>query len=50
MPGGAPVTERWTREIGADEYALDAVTAVKKAEVLIKQAKRDKFGSTGYTD
>jgi trimethylamine corrinoid protein len=29
MVGGAPVTEQWAQEIGADGYARDAVAAVK---------------------
>lgn len=34
MVGGAPVTERWCREIGADGYAPDAVAAVSLATRL----------------
>jgi corrinoid protein of di/trimethylamine methyltransferase len=33
--GGAPVTEQWTKEIGADGYAEDAVEAVKVAKKLL---------------
>jgi methanogenic corrinoid protein MtbC1 len=29
MVGGAPVTEHWAEEIGADGFARDAVAAVK---------------------
>ncbi|MDO8835786.1 MAG: corrinoid protein [Vicinamibacterales bacterium] len=34
MVGGAPVTEKWARDIGADGYAADAVTAVALARRL----------------
>lgn len=37
--GGAPVTEKWVRDIGADGTAVDAVGAVKLAEELIKAKK-----------
>ena len=33
--GGAPVTEKFAREIGADGYATDAATAVEKVAELI---------------
>jgi 5-methyltetrahydrofolate--homocysteine methyltransferase len=33
--GGAPVTEKFSREIGADGYAADAATAVEKVAELI---------------
>jgi 5-methyltetrahydrofolate--homocysteine methyltransferase len=36
MVGGAPVTERFAREIGADGYAPDAASAVEKARDLLK--------------
>jgi methanogenic corrinoid protein MtbC1 len=35
MLGGAPVTEEWTKEIGADGYAEDAIEAVKAAKKLL---------------
>jgi 5-methyltetrahydrofolate--homocysteine methyltransferase len=35
MIGGAPVTQRYADEIGADGYAPDAATAVEKAKELI---------------
>jgi len=35
MFGGAPVTEEWTKEIGGDGYAEDAVEAVKVAKRLL---------------
>jgi corrinoid protein of di/trimethylamine methyltransferase len=35
MVGGAPVTEAWAREIGADGYAGDAVAAVALAQSLM---------------
>jgi 5-methyltetrahydrofolate--homocysteine methyltransferase len=34
--GGAPVTQRYATEIGADGYAPDAASAVDVAKVLIK--------------
>ena len=36
MVGGAPVTEKWAKQIGADGYAGDAVGAVKVAKELVK--------------
>ncbi len=36
--GGAPVTEEFARQIGADSYAPDAATAVEKVKELLKQA------------
>jgi len=33
--GGAPVTEEYAREIGADAYARDAVEAVEKCKKLL---------------
>jgi len=35
--GGAPVSEEWAEEIGADAYAADAMEAVKVAEKLISK-------------
>ena len=35
MIGGAPTSEEWAEEIGADCWAPDAITAVKKARELI---------------
>jgi corrinoid protein of di/trimethylamine methyltransferase len=35
MFGGAPVTEEWTKEIGADGYAENAIEAVKVAKKLL---------------
>jgi 5-methyltetrahydrofolate--homocysteine methyltransferase len=35
MVGGAPVTQQWADEIGADGYAPDAASAVDKAKELI---------------
>ena len=34
--GGAPVTERWAKKIGADAYAEDATDGVKKIFDLLK--------------
>jgi methylmalonyl-CoA mutase cobalamin-binding domain/chain len=36
MVGGAPVTESWVEEIGADGYAKDAAAAVRVAQQLMK--------------
>lgn len=36
MVGGAPVTENWAEEIGADAYAEDATVAVDRAKELLK--------------
>ncbi len=35
--GGAPVTEKWAREIGADAYARDAFEAVRRISELIEK-------------
>jgi 5-methyltetrahydrofolate--homocysteine methyltransferase len=35
MVGGAPVTERFARDIGADAYAPDAASAVEKVRELV---------------
>ncbi|GAI81278.1 unnamed protein product, partial [marine sediment metagenome] len=35
MIGGAPVTQGYADEIGADAYAANAVEAVKKAAILV---------------
>ncbi len=37
MVGGAPVTQMWADQIGADGYSIDAMTACKKAEELIAE-------------
>jgi 5-methyltetrahydrofolate--homocysteine methyltransferase len=36
--GGAPVSQRFAEEIGADSYARDAVTAVDRVRDLLKAA------------
>lgn len=35
--GGAPVSEDWAREIGADDYAYDAASAVERVRALVAQ-------------
>lgn len=40
MIGGAPVTERFAKRIGADIYTSDAVTAAKEAKKRILEKKR----------
>ena len=40
LVGGAPVTERFAREIGADGFAPDAVTAVARAAELVERHAR----------
>jgi corrinoid protein of di/trimethylamine methyltransferase len=37
MVGGAPVTQRWADEIGADGYGKDAMSAVILARKLVQQ-------------
>lgn len=37
MVGGAPVTKGWAEEIGADDYAEDAMGAVQKAKKLVSK-------------
>jgi corrinoid protein of di/trimethylamine methyltransferase len=36
MIGGAPITENWAKEIGADGYAEDAIGAVAVAKELVE--------------
>jgi 5-methyltetrahydrofolate--homocysteine methyltransferase len=36
--GGAPVTEEFARQVGADGYAPDAASAVEKVKELLKKA------------
>ena len=38
--GGAPVTERFARQIGADGFAPDAATAVDVVQALVKVSAR----------
>ena len=38
MVGGAPVTQRWAKRIGADAFAEDAIEAVNKAKALLEIA------------
>ena len=40
MVGGAPVTDRWATDIGADGYAQDAVSAVALATRLAASGQR----------
>ncbi len=40
MVGGAPVTESYTRDIGADLYAPDAASASSRAKELILERKK----------
>lgn len=35
--GGAPVSEAWAREIGADAYGYDAANAVERVRTLVAQ-------------
>jgi len=41
MIGGAPVTQEFAEEIGADGYAPDAASAVDKASELMKSLGRE---------
>jgi len=34
--GGAPVTEEYARDIGADEYGFDAANAVERVRSLLR--------------
>jgi 5-methyltetrahydrofolate--homocysteine methyltransferase len=34
--GGAPVSESWARQIGADAYGYDAVSAVERVRALAR--------------
>jgi corrinoid protein of di/trimethylamine methyltransferase len=43
--GGAPVTQRWAEEIGADGYAKDAISAV----ALVRNLMAHKFASDEVT-
>ena len=36
LVGGAPTTEEWAREIGADDWAPNAVLAVEQAKKVLK--------------
>jgi 5-methyltetrahydrofolate--homocysteine methyltransferase len=38
--GGAPVSEAWAREIGADGYAYDAANAVERVRALVAECPR----------
>lgn len=40
LVGGAPLTEDYAKEIGADGYASDAVEAVKKAKELLAELRK----------
>ena len=39
MVGGAPVTQEYADAVGADGYAADAATAVKRAKELLQQKR-----------
>ncbi len=39
MIGGAPVTEAYADEIGADGYGANAAAAVDKAKALVRQVR-----------
>jgi 5-methyltetrahydrofolate--homocysteine methyltransferase len=43
MVGGAPVSMRFAREIGADAYGKNATEAVEKARELMKQKRAAEF-------
>jgi len=38
MVGGAPATEDWAKEIGADGYAENAIEAVSVAKKLVDRS------------
>ena len=41
MVGGAPVTQEYADVVGADGYAADASTAVRRAKELIEKRRAD---------
>ena len=43
--GGAPVSEAWAREIGADGYAYDAANAVERVRALVAECPRPALGA-----
>ena len=43
MVGGAPVTEEYAAEIGADGFAPDAGSAAVKAKELVNEVKNKKI-------
>jgi trimethylamine corrinoid protein len=45
--GGAPVTESWAKEIGADAYGRDAMEAVTLAKSLMATQSRLSVGTEG---
>lgn len=45
MVGGAPVTQAWADEIGADGYAPDAATAVEVARRLLGHGRQSPSGT-----
>ena len=45
MAGGAPLTEKLARELGADGYAADAARAVDLAKLLLRRPGRDELRS-----
>ena len=47
--GGAPVSEAWAREIGADGYAYDAANAVERVRALVAECPRPAL-ETGAAD
>jgi 5-methyltetrahydrofolate--homocysteine methyltransferase len=40
MVGGAPITESYAREIGADLFAPDAASAASRAKELVIEPKK----------
>lgn len=45
MVGGAPVTQEYADVVGADGYAADASTAVRRAKELLEKRRADQGGS-----
>jgi 5-methyltetrahydrofolate--homocysteine methyltransferase len=45
MVGGAPLTDAFAKEIGADGYAPDASRAVALAKALLKEAQGEGKGA-----
>jgi methanogenic corrinoid protein MtbC1 len=41
--GGAPLTERFAKEIGADAYGENAVIAVEICKKLVEELRRSRY-------
>jgi len=50
MVGGAPVTEEYARKVGADGYAPDASSTVRKAKELLGIPEESTEGNKALAD